>query len=101
MSVKERIMTIRLMEKLQANPAYAKALRITADLQKGQQNDKEVQKAMKEECEKQTDLTVWVNKDEHIVTFRDTEGLEKRTFRTQEEKMSYIYNLCESGYRIL
>lgn len=43
MSVKERIMTIRLMEKLQANPAYAKALGITADLQKRQQNDKEVQ----------------------------------------------------------
>ena len=43
MSVKERIMTIRLMKKLQANPAYAKALRITADLQKRQQNDKEVQ----------------------------------------------------------
>ena len=56
---------------------------------------------MKEECEEQTDLTVWVNKDERIVTFRDTEGFEKRTFRTQEEKMSYIYNLCESGYRIL
>ena len=43
MSVKERIMTIRLMEKLQAKPAYAKALRITADLQERQQNDKEVQ----------------------------------------------------------
>ena len=56
---------------------------------------------MREECEEQTDLTVWVNKDEHIVTFRDTEGFEKRTFRTQEEKMSYIYNLCESGYRTL
>lgn len=28
MSVKERIMTIRLMEKLQAHPAYAKALGI-------------------------------------------------------------------------
>ena len=56
---------------------------------------------MREECEEQTDLTVWVNKDEHIVTFRDTEGFEKRTFRTQEEKMSYISNLCESGYRIL
>ena len=43
MSVKERIMTIRLMGKLQAYPAYAKALGITADLQKRQQNDKEVQ----------------------------------------------------------
>ena len=39
MSVKERIMTIRLMEKLQAKPAYAKALRITADIQERQQND--------------------------------------------------------------
>jgi hypothetical protein len=48
---------------------------------------------MREECEEQTDLTVWVNKDERIVTFRDTEGFEKLTFRTQEEKMSYIYNL--------
>lgn len=56
---------------------------------------------MREECEEQTDLTVWVKKDERIVTFRDTEGFEKLTFRTQEEKMSYIYNLCESGYRIL
>ena len=56
---------------------------------------------MREECEEQTDLTVWVNNDERIVTFRDTEGFEKLTFRTQEEKMSYIYNLCESGYRIL
>lgn len=56
---------------------------------------------MREECEEQTDLTVWVNKDERIVTFRDTEGFEKLTFRTPEEKMSYIYNLCESGYRIL
>ena len=43
MNVKERIMTIRLMGKLQAHPAYAKALAITADLQKRQQNDKEVQ----------------------------------------------------------
>ena len=56
---------------------------------------------MKEACKEPTDLTVWVNKDERIVTFRDTEGFEKLTFRTQEEKMSYIYNLCESGYRIL
>ena len=43
MSVKERIMTIRLMEKLQAKPAYAKELGITADFAKKQQNDKEVQ----------------------------------------------------------
>ena len=56
---------------------------------------------MKEECEEQTDLAVWVNKEERIVTFRETEGFEKLTFRTQEDKMSYVYNLCESGYRIL
>ena len=43
MSVKERIMTIRLMEKLQANPTYAKVLGITAEFQKKQHNEKEVQ----------------------------------------------------------
>ena len=43
MSVRERIMTIRLMEKLKTNPACAKALGITADFTKKQQNDKEVQ----------------------------------------------------------
>ena len=56
---------------------------------------------MREECEEQTDLTAWVNKAERIVTFQETEGFEKLTFRTQEDKMSYVYNLCESGYRIL
>ena len=43
MSARERILTIRLMEKLQANPAYAKALGITADIEEKQQNNKEVQ----------------------------------------------------------
>ena len=56
---------------------------------------------MKEACEERTDVAVWVNKEERIVTFRDTEDFEKRTFRTQEEKMAYVCNLCESGYRIL
>lgn len=56
---------------------------------------------MRDECEEQEELAAWVNKNESIVTFRDTEGFEKLTFRTQEEKMAYVYNLCESGYRIL
>ena len=43
----------------------------------------------------------WVNKEDRIVAFRETEGFEKLMFRTQEDKMSYVYNLCESGYRIL
>ena len=56
---------------------------------------------MREECEEQTDLTVLVNKDERIVTFRDIDGFAKITFQSQEEKMAYTYNLCETGYRIL
>ena len=56
---------------------------------------------MKEAREEQAALAAWVNKEEQIVTFRETEGFEKLTFRTQEDKMSYVYNLCESGYRIL
>ena len=43
MSAQERIMMIRLMEKLQAHPAYAKTLGITANIEKKQQNVKEVQ----------------------------------------------------------
>ena len=56
---------------------------------------------MIEDCEEQAKLAVWVNKEERIVTFRETEGFEKLKFRTQEDKMSYVYNLCESGYRIM
>ena len=56
---------------------------------------------MKEACKEPTDLVDWVNKAERIVTFRETEGFEKLTFRTQEDKMAYVYDLCESGYRIL
>ena len=41
MNVKERIKAIRLMEKLQLNPAYAKTLGIAANLEKKQHNDKE------------------------------------------------------------
>lgn len=43
----------------------------------------------------------WVNKEERIVTFRDTEGFEKLTFQSREDKLSYIYNLCETGYKIM
>ena len=56
---------------------------------------------MKEDCEDQAKFAVWVNKEERIVTFRETEDFETLIFRTQKEKMSYVYNLCESGYRIL
>ena len=56
---------------------------------------------MKEETDAQEEFAAWVNKEERIVTFRETEGFEKLTFRTQEDKLSYVYNLCESGYRIM
>ncbi len=56
---------------------------------------------MKEEDQEQAVLAAWVNKEERIITFRDTEGYEKLTFQTQEDKMSSVYHLCESGYRIL
>ena len=42
MSVKERILTIRLMEKLQAHPAYAKTLGIEiCDVRPPEATDKE------------------------------------------------------------
>ena len=55
---------------------------------------------MKEDREEQAKLAAWVNKEERIVTFRDMDGFEKIAFRSQEEKMAYLYNLCEAGYRI-
>ena len=56
---------------------------------------------MKEENDTQEEFAAWINKQERIVTFRDTEGFEKLTFQSQEDKLSYVYNLCESGYKIL
>ena len=56
---------------------------------------------MKEENYTQEEFVAWVNKQERIVTFRDSEGFEKITFRSQEDKLFYVYNLCESGYKIL
>lgn len=55
--------------------------------------------AMDEEKLEQAFLA-WINKEERIIAFRETEGFEELIFRSQEDKMSYVYNLCESGYRI-
>lgn len=46
-------------------------------------------------------FNAWENKAERIVTFREAEGFEKLIFRTPEDKLAYVYDLCESGYRIL
>ena len=56
---------------------------------------------MKEENDTQEEFVAWINKQERIATFRDAEGVEKITFRSQEDKLSYVYNPCETGYRIL
>ena len=56
---------------------------------------------MNEDREDRAEFAAWINEASQIVTFRQAEGFEKRTFRTQEEKMSCVCYLCESGYRIL
>ena len=53
---------------------------------------------MEETCEK---FFAWINKKEQIVTFRETEGFEMLTFQTRDARLSFIYHLCISGYRIL
>ena len=55
---------------------------------------------MKEDSDVQAEFIAWVDKKERIVTFRETEGFERLTFQSQTDKMSYVYHLCESGYRI-
>lgn len=44
---------------------------------------------MKEGQEEQGEFAAWVNKKEKIVTFQ-----------SNEDKLIYVYHLCESGYRI-
>ena len=56
---------------------------------------------MKEACAEQAAFFAWVNREDKIITFRDTEGFERLSFQSQEEKMARVYNLCESGYKIL
>lgn len=56
---------------------------------------------MEEEVETQIEYAIWVNIEDRILTFCDMEGYEKLNFRTQEHKMAHVYDLCESGYRIL
>lgn len=53
-----------------------------------------------EERDQNQAFLAWVNREEQIIAFRETEGFEEFIFRSQEDKMSYVYNLCESGYRI-
>lgn len=55
-------------------------------------------KKMEETCEK---FFAWINKKEQIVTFRETEGFEMLTFQTRDARLSFVYHLCISGYRIL
>lgn len=54
-----------------------------------------------EEREQSQVSFAWVNKEQRIVTFCETIGYEKLSFQSQEEKIAYVYRLCEAGYRIL
>jgi len=54
-----------------------------------------------DEEKKEQATCAWVNKEKRIITFRETEGFEKLTFRTPEDRISYVYYLCDIGYRIL
>ena len=56
---------------------------------------------MKEERDEQADQCAWVEKTTRIVTFQETEGFEKLTFQSREDKISYVYHLCEIGYRVM
>ena len=56
---------------------------------------------MKEREEDQTEFSAWVNKEERIVTFQPLEGYENVTFQSNDDKLIYVYHLCEAGYRLL
>ena len=55
---------------------------------------------MIEDKDGQTEYSAWDNKSERIVTFRETEGYQRITFRSRDDKFSDVYHLRGSGYRI-
>lgn len=55
---------------------------------------------MKEGQEDQAEVAAWVNKEERVVTFQPMEGYEKVTFQSNDDKLIFVYHLCETGYRI-
>ena len=56
---------------------------------------------MKEDCEERAEFVAWVNKEKQIVTFHNLENFEKLIFKTHEDMISHVYNLCEAGYRLM
>lgn len=56
---------------------------------------------MRDKTDEVTEYAAWENKEERIVTFRETDGYQRISFQSQEEKFAYVYRLCGLGYRIL
>lgn len=44
--------------------------------------------------------TLWVNWDDHIVSFHEVAGYERLEFLSSEEKMEYVFRKSSSGFRI-
>lgn len=46
--------------------------------------------------------TLWINQNEHIVSFHEVEGddYEQLIFANQNEKMEFVFQKCSSGFRI-
>ena len=46
--------------------------------------------------------TLWINQNEHIVSFHEVEGddYEQLVFTNQNEKMEFVFRMCSSGFRI-
>ena len=43
---------------------------------------------------------VWIDHTEKIVSFKSAEGFEQMDFSSQEERLSFAFEKCSSGYRI-
>ena len=56
---------------------------------------------MKEEEEGHDAFTVWVSKQQKIVSFQPADCFEELSFCSHEEKFAYVVELCEAGYRII
>lgn len=54
------------------------------------------------EQEKQGSIlcSVWIDEQNHIVTFRNEAGFREIPFVSQKEKFAFAIEKCSSGYRI-
>ena len=54
---------------------------------------------MDENKEKETSVSVWIDIDNLVISFKKVEGFEERIFPDRDKMMETIFHMGSSGYR--